>query len=147
MHMAMTELGMTTAQIFGTWYVISMFILALMFNSLILLFLTKRFGFKKTGYEYALLVTFITAFISLLFEFFVPIWVEIWLFPVYFAMDVVLIYLIYPESLAKSVKTGFVWWLLAAVVSSVLGLVIGLVLTAIGIATGAQSLLAMWLTG
>lgn len=145
--MATIDLGMTTAQIFGAWYVISMFILALMFNSFILLLLTKKFGFKKTGYEYALLVTFITGFISLLFGFFVPIVAEMWLFPAYFAMDVVLIYLIYPESLAKSVKTGFVWWLLAAVVSSVLGLVIGIVLTTIGMVTGAQSLLALWLTG
>ena len=145
--MALEELGLTTVQLFGMWYVISMFVFTLIFNSLILWFLTKRFKFKKNNYEYALLITFIAAFISLVFEFFVTIGVEMWFFPVYFAVDVILIYLIYPESLKSSIKVGFVWWILGAVISLVLGLVIGIVLSTIGIITGIQPTLMWWLTG
>lgn len=142
--MALEELSLTVAQLFGMWYVIIMFIFTLIFNSLILWFLTKKFKFKKTNYEYALFITFITAFVSLVVEFFIPIGIEIWMFPVYFAIDVVLIYMIYPESLKDSLKVGFVWWVLTAVISLILGLLIGLVLAAIGITIGVQPLLA-WL--
>ncbi|MCK4496616.1 MAG: hypothetical protein KAU24_00355 [Candidatus Aenigmarchaeota archaeon] len=144
--MVLEELNITTVQLFGMGYVISMFVFTLIFNSLILWFLTKKLGFKKTRYEYALLITFITAFISLVVEFFIPIGIEMWMFPLYFAIDVILIYLIYPESLKKSLQAAFIWWILAAVVSLVLGIIIGLILSAIGITIGVQPLL-MWLTG
>lgn len=138
--------GVTVAQMFGTEYVIGMFILTLIFNSLILWFLTKRFGFKKSGYGYALLVTFITAFISLIFEFTVPMEMEIWMLPLYYVADVILIYLIYPVSLGQSLKAGFLWWIIAAFVSLIVGLVIGLALSAIGITVGVQPLIP-WFTG
>ena len=144
--MVFEELTLTVAQLFGIGYVISMFVFTLIFNSLILWFLTKKFGFKKTRYEYALLITFITAFISLVVEFFIPIGIEMWMFPLYFAIDVILIYLIYPESLKKSLQAAFIWWILAAVVSLVLGIIIGLVLSAIGIATGVQPLMVWFAT-
>lgn len=145
--MALEELGMTTAQMFGIEYVISMFILMLIFSSLILLFLTKKFKFKKTNYTYAFIVTFVTAFVSLLFEFTVPIGFELMVFPIYFVIDVVLIYLIYPETMEKSLKVGFIWWVISIILSLVLGLVIGFVLSAIGITTGTVPVLIAWLTG
>jgi hypothetical protein len=144
--MVLEQFNLTTAQLFGIEYVIGIFIFTIIFNSLILWFLTKKFSFSKSKYEYALLVTFVAAFVSLFFEFSVPIWMEVWMLPIYFLIDVVLIYLIYPESIVKSLKTGFIWWVLAIVVGLVLGLIIGLVLSAIGIAMGTQPLLT-WLTG
>jgi hypothetical protein len=144
--MAIDISGSTIAQVFGTEYVIGMFILALIFNSLILWFLTKRFSFKKNGYGYALLVTFITAFISLVFEFTAPMEMEIWMFPLYYVADVILIYMIYPVSLGQSLKVGFMWWILAAFVSLIMGVVIGLILSAIGITVGVQPFIA-WFAG
>jgi len=142
--MVLEELNITTAQLFGMEHIISMFIFTLMFNSLILWFLTKRFGFKRNNYEYALLVTFIVACISLFFEFTIPLSMEMWMFPMYYVIDVVLIYLVYPESLVKCLKIGLVWWILATVVGLVLGLIIGIVLATIGITMGVQPLVT-WL--
>ncbi len=140
--MAIGDLSATAAQMFGIEYVLSMFVLVLIINSLILWFLTKKFGFKKNDYQFALLVTFITAFVSLFFVFSAPIWMEIWMFPVYFILDVVLIYLIYPASLGDSVKVGLIWWILSAFVSLFIGVVISLVLAVIGISMGTPSLIA-----
>ncbi len=134
--MAIGDLSATTAQMFGIEYVLSMFVLVLIINSLILWFLTKKFGFRKNDYQFALVVTFITAFVSLFFVFTAPVWMEIWMFPVYFILDVVLIYLIYPASLGDSIKVGLIWWILSAFVSLLLGVVISLVLTIIGITIG-----------
>jgi hypothetical protein len=142
--MALGGPGLTAAQMFGTEYVISMFVFTIIFNSLILLFITKRFAFRNSRYGYALLVTFLTACVSLFFEFSVPLSIEVWMLPVYYVIDVFLICVVYSEGLVKSLKAGFVWWILAAVVSSVLGLVIGVVLAAVGIAAGVQPLIP-WL--
>lgn len=134
--MALEDLGMTAAQMFGTEYVLVMFIFALLFNSLILWIITTRMNFKKNDYKYAFLVTLIMSCVSLLIEFFVPLSFEIWMLPGYFLIDVALIYLLYPEPLVKALKAGLVWWASATMVGFLLGLVIGVSLAAIGITTG-----------
>ncbi len=144
--MAGEELGLTAAQLFGAEYVAAIFIFTIIFNSLVLWFLTKRSGFGRNGYRYAFLVTMIAAVVSLFFELTLPIWTELWMLPIYFAIDVILIYTVYPESLVKSVKTGFVWWGIAVIIGLVLGIVIGIILSVIGIAIGTGPFLA-WLTG
>jgi hypothetical protein len=138
------DMGSTVSQLFGTEYVVSMFIFTIMFNSLVLWLLTRRFAFRRDAYGYALLVTFMTALPSLAFEFMLPVAMEMYMFPVYFVLDVALIYLVYPESLKKSIETGFVWWVAAMAVSALLGLVIGTALGAIGVAMGPQPLMS-WL--
>lgn len=140
--MVLEELGMTTAQLFGTEYVLIMFVFTLLFNSLVLWILTTKMKFKKNDYLYAFVVTIIMTCVSLLLEFFVPLSLEIWFLPGFFLIDVALIYMIYPEPLVKALKIGFMWWVFALIIGLVLGLVIGMALVTIGLSTGTLPLMA-----
>ena len=134
--MALDDMGLTTAELFGPEYVLIMFVFTVLFYSLILWFITTRMNFSRNDYRYAFLVTVVLALVSLLFEFVVPISVEMLIVPFYFLVDVALIFLVYPEPFVKALKAGLAWWISATIVGFLLGLVIGVALTAIGISTG-----------